>query len=88
MNRRITIAAALSAGLAVPALLAAQQPVEPPQYRAEKCYGIAKAGQNDCAATGSDSCGGTSRINAAVVVGAILVAINHGAALAQWVVRF
>ena len=64
MNRRIAIAAAFSAGLAVPALLSAQQPVEAPQYRAEKCYGIAKAGQNDCASTGNNSCGGTSRINA------------------------
>ena len=29
----------------------------------EKCYGIAKAGKNDCASAGSHSCGGTSQIN-------------------------
>jgi uncharacterized membrane protein len=28
------------------------------------CYGIAKAGQNDCASTGNNSCGGTSRADA------------------------
>ena len=63
MNRRLAIAAALTAGLAAPAFLSAQQPVDPPTYRAEKCYGIAKAGANDCASTGNNSCGGTSRIN-------------------------
>ena len=28
------------------------------------CYGIAKAGQNDCASTGNNSCAGTSRADA------------------------
>ena len=27
----------------------------------EKCFGIAKAGQNDCASTGNNSCAGTSK---------------------------
>ena len=35
-----------------------------PSFQAEKCYGIAKAGQNDCASTGNNSCAGTSRANA------------------------
>jgi uncharacterized membrane protein len=26
----------------------------------EKCYGVAKAGKNDCASTGNNSCAGTS----------------------------
>ncbi|RMF07695.1 MAG: DUF2282 domain-containing protein [Alphaproteobacteria bacterium] len=26
----------------------------------EKCYGVAKAGKNDCAAAGNNSCAGTS----------------------------
>src|SRR5258708_4391255 len=30
-------------------------------FKAEKCYGIAKAGKNDCASTGNNSCGGTSK---------------------------
>lgn len=29
----------------------------------EKCYGVAKAGENDCAATGNNSCAGTSKVD-------------------------
>jgi uncharacterized membrane protein len=29
----------------------------------EKCFGISKAGQNDCAAGGSNSCAGTSKVD-------------------------
>ena len=29
----------------------------------EKCYGVAKAGENDCAAGKGTSCAGTSKIN-------------------------
>jgi uncharacterized membrane protein len=29
----------------------------------EKCYGIAMAGKNDCAATGNNSCAGTSKMD-------------------------
>ena len=35
----------------------------PTAYKAEKCYGIAKAGLNDCAARGVHSCAGTSQID-------------------------
>ena len=64
MNRRFAITAALAAGMAAPLLVAAQKPADAPTFRAEKCYGIAKAGANDCASTGNNSCGGTSRLNA------------------------
>jgi uncharacterized membrane protein len=65
MNRRFAIAAALAAAIATPALLSAQKPVPAPTaYKAEKCYGIAQAGKNDCASRGNNSCGGTSKINA------------------------
>jgi uncharacterized membrane protein len=63
MNRRHAIASVLAAAVAVSALLSAQGPVAAPDWQAEKCYGIAKRGANDCAATGSNSCGGTSRID-------------------------
>ena len=62
MNKRIFIAAAL-AGAIAPIVLSAQKPAPAPTFKAEKCYGIAKAGKNDCAATGNNSCGGTSKIN-------------------------
>lgn len=29
----------------------------------ERCYGISMAGKNDCAATGNNSCAGTSRVD-------------------------
>lgn len=37
----------------------AQVNVPKPSYKFEKCYGIVKAGQNDCFSPGN-SCGGTS----------------------------
>ena len=62
MNKRIFIAAALASAVA-PIVLSAQKPAPAPSFKAEKCYGIAKAGKNDCASTGNNSCGGTSKIN-------------------------
>ncbi len=65
MNNRFVIASALAAAIAAPALLAAQAgPPTTPSFKAEKCYGLAKAGKNDCASTGNNSCAGTSKINA------------------------
>lgn len=63
MNKRALIATALAAAVAGPAIVKAQGPAPTPEFKAEKCYGIAKAGQNDCAATGSNSCAGTSRVD-------------------------
>ena len=50
----IAIAAGIAAGIAAPAYAAGEKP------KMEKCYGIAKAGQNDCAAGPGTSCAGTS----------------------------
>jgi uncharacterized membrane protein len=61
MNTRVLIASAFAAALAAPALLSAQKPADTPSFKAEKCYGVAKAGKNDCASTGNNSCGGTSK---------------------------
>jgi uncharacterized membrane protein len=63
MDTRIVIASAFAAALAAPSILSAQKPAEAPAFKAEKCYGIAKAGANDCASTGNNSCGGTSKKN-------------------------
>ena len=52
-STRVAIAAALAAALAVP--VAAQA-----QGMTEKCYGVAKAGKNDCQ-TATSSCAGTSK---------------------------
>jgi uncharacterized membrane protein len=55
-------ASALVAALSVPLVASAQTPTPAPvpQYKSEKCYGIAKAGKNDCQ-TANSSCAGTSR---------------------------
>jgi uncharacterized membrane protein len=53
---RIAIAAALAAALAAPGAAQAQG-------MTEKCYGIAKAGKNDCQ-TDHSSCAGTSKKDA------------------------
>ena len=56
MNKLLTTAFAgvLTAGIAFTAASAAEAPKDK-----EKCYGIAKAGKNDCkSASGSNSCAG------------------------------
>jgi uncharacterized membrane protein len=58
MNQRILIAAAAASLLAAAAVHAG--PVAPKAGH-EKCFGIAKAGQNDCAnLAGTHSCAGTA----------------------------
>ncbi|HLJ64021.1 MAG TPA: DUF2282 domain-containing protein [Stellaceae bacterium] len=54
------IAAAVAATLATPAL-AASNPAPDPTYRAEKCFGIAAAGQNDCSTRGNHDCAGQAK---------------------------
>lgn len=64
MNHRLIIASALAAAVVTPSALMAQGgPAPAPSFKAEKCYGLAKAGKNDCASTGNNSCAGTSRVN-------------------------
>ena len=65
MNRRVLILSALAAAVSAPAVLLAQKPVPAPTaWKAEKCYGLAKAGKNDCASRSNNSCGGTSKVDA------------------------
>ena len=52
-------ALALSASLI--AGLAAMSPAQAAPAEMEKCYGVAKAGKNDCAAGPGTSCAGTSK---------------------------
>ena len=59
----LAIPAFAVAAATVPMVLSAQKPADMPTYKAEKCYGIAKAGKNDCASAGNNSCGGTSKVN-------------------------
>jgi uncharacterized membrane protein len=63
MNTRLLLASAMVAAVGLPAIANAG-PAPEPKFTAEKCYGLAKAGKNDCASTGNNSCAGTSKVNA------------------------
>lgn len=58
MKTSIIAASAMLAAIAVP-MIAKAGPAAVPTFQAEKCYGIAKAGSNDCQ-TATHSCAGTS----------------------------
>ena len=61
MNARTAItAAALAASLAGALATAAKAGPAPAQPCADKCYGVALAGKNDCAAGAGTTCAGTS----------------------------
>jgi uncharacterized membrane protein len=61
---RPDLAAALIAALALSSAAVAQTaPAEKPTGK-EKCYGVAKAGQNDCAnLSGSHTCAGQAKVS-------------------------
>ena len=58
---QLLVASAVAAALAMPLASSAQGgPAPKPKFEAEKCYGIVKAGKNDCQ-TANSSCAGTSK---------------------------
>ncbi len=58
----LSVAAALAGAVSLAALTAAAQPVTSIPAGMEKCYGISRAGENQCAnAAGTHSCAGQSR---------------------------
>jgi len=63
-NSRAMIHSAVAGLLALGVIAAANAgPAEKPKFSAEKCYGVAKAGKNDCQ-TASSACAGTSKQDA------------------------
>jgi uncharacterized membrane protein len=56
----VLIASAIGATVGLP-MLAKAAPAPTPTFAAEKCFGVALAGKNDCAATGSHSCAGEAK---------------------------
>ncbi|MDX1528617.1 MAG: DUF2282 domain-containing protein [Gammaproteobacteria bacterium] len=62
--KRATVLVTAAAALAAPVYFASAQstptPAPLPKFKAEKCYGVAKAGSNDCE-TMNSSCAGTAR---------------------------
>ncbi len=64
MNQRALIAAAAASLLTSIILPSFAQEMGKPTAAKEKCYGIAKAGQNDCAnLAGTHSCAGQSKLD-------------------------
>jgi uncharacterized membrane protein len=62
-NTSALLASAMAVALSLAFEAMAQAgPAPVPKYEHEKCYGIAKAGKNDCQ-TANSSCAGTSRRN-------------------------
>jgi uncharacterized membrane protein len=55
----LALISAVSAAISMSSVANAQQAAGDK----EKCYGIALAGKNDCAATGNNSCAGTSKVD-------------------------
>ena len=63
INTSVLLASAMAVALSLTFEAAAQGgPAPMPKFEHEKCYGIAKAGKNDCQTTNS-SCAGTSKRN-------------------------
>lgn len=59
----LLVATAVAATIGGSIVAKAEGPVAAPTaFKAEKCYGVAKAGHNDCAA-GSHACGGLSKVS-------------------------
>ena len=62
MNQRLIVSSALASVLALG--LIAQVSAADDKMGKEKCFGVAKAGQNDCAnASGTHSCAGQSKVD-------------------------
>ena len=60
-TKNFIIASSVATALTLPFNSVAQSgPAPKPKFEAEKCYGIAKAGKNDCE-TATSSCAGTSK---------------------------
>jgi uncharacterized membrane protein len=59
-SKTISLAAAALASVLASPLAAGAGPAPAPEFTAEKCYGIAAAGQNDCQ-TSTHSCAGEAK---------------------------
>jgi uncharacterized membrane protein len=62
MNHRLVVSSALASALALGLIGNVAAQAKDPGKGNEKCYGVAKAGQNDCAnQAGTHSCAGQSK---------------------------
>jgi len=63
MKTTMLVASALATAISLSTTLARAEPAATPDFENEKCYGVVKAGQNDCQ-TATSSCAGTSKRDA------------------------
>jgi uncharacterized membrane protein len=64
MKSKVLLTSAFGSAFTVALALAAQAaPAPAPGFKSEKCFGVSKAGKNDCQ-TARTSCAGTSRRDA------------------------
>ena len=63
MKTTLLVASALATAVSLSASIAKADPAAVPSFDNEKCYGVVKAGQNDCQ-TATHSCAGTSTADA------------------------
>lgn len=64
MKTTLLVASALATAVSMSASFGAKAgPAAAPEFENEKCYGVVKAGQNDCQ-TATHSCAGTSTTDA------------------------
>ncbi|MCO5060072.1 MAG: DUF2282 domain-containing protein [Rhizobiaceae bacterium] len=63
MSTKTIVSAAYLAGAVATALSAASLVGSAQAQEKEKCYGVAMAGQNDCAAGAGTTCAGTSKVD-------------------------
>jgi len=59
MNSKLILQSAIAGVVAFAALAAQAGPVEAPKGAFDKCYGVSKAGKNDCQ-TSTHACAGTA----------------------------
>jgi uncharacterized membrane protein len=63
MNSKLILQSAVAGVVAFAALTAQAGPADQPKFSFEKCYGVSKAGQNDCQ-TSTHACAGTAENDA------------------------
>jgi uncharacterized membrane protein len=63
MNARTLALAAAALAALSQHVLAADKPATDKMAATEKCYGVALAGKNDCAAGAGTTCAGTSKVD-------------------------
>lgn len=63
ISRTLGLSAIALAALTSGAAMAESKPTSKAWETKEKCYGVSKAGQNDCAAGAGTSCAGTSTVD-------------------------